>query len=572
MKKKLLLILFSLVLLFTLVGCTALDSNGNPITQSNIAVTVPFNWQGGITGLASAPSSPSVGWAYYNNVDNISYWYDGTNWNYLCIGVAGTNGTNGNVWTVGTLAPSGGSNGDMYYNSSTYHVWQKQSGSWVDLGSIQGPQGIQGIQGIQGVAGTNGTNGVGVPTGGTANQVLSKIDGTDYNTQWSSALSVTSVTATTLNAPTGRTATYVIAASNSSALDKSQADVTAPSDATSTIQAAVTAGYTNIALDVGTFVISDMITSTSANLVITGQGEGYHGEGDTGGLTVISVTSNTNFTTHTPNGGIFPNGVIFNLSQPSNTGYIKITNLKIVFTGTAQYLTSGFYANNINRFEMDNVTILSPFEGVYAYNGGGKFFTNVWIRGAANNCMNLQSVQDSQLWGCIFEANPTAVSACFNYASHVQYHSCWFSGGTNALKILTSGLNYTTVEDCIIDSAQQDGIQLASCEYVSIIGCQIHENGNDTTIVAPWLAGQRAGIYIAGTNNRFLDNAIEDNRGGSATQLWGIWNDSGSDYNNIIGNSFEGNITGAIYNRLETDGSAGLHNVIISNPGFNPVV
>lgn len=32
--------------------------------------------------------------------------------------------------------------------------------------------------------GTNGTNGQGVPTGGTAGQVLAKVDGTDYNTEW----------------------------------------------------------------------------------------------------------------------------------------------------------------------------------------------------------------------------------------------------------------------------------------------------------------------------------------------------------------------------------------------------
>lgn len=32
--------------------------------------------------------------------------------------------------------------------------------------------------------GTNGTNGQGVPIGGTAGQVLAKIDGTDYNTEW----------------------------------------------------------------------------------------------------------------------------------------------------------------------------------------------------------------------------------------------------------------------------------------------------------------------------------------------------------------------------------------------------
>ena len=34
------------------------------------------------------------------------------------------------------------------------------------------------------IKGANGANGQGVPTGGTAGQVLSKVDGTDYNTQW----------------------------------------------------------------------------------------------------------------------------------------------------------------------------------------------------------------------------------------------------------------------------------------------------------------------------------------------------------------------------------------------------
>lgn len=50
---------------------------------------------------------------------------------------------------------------------------------------LQGPQGIQGIQGIQGETGPQGPAGQGVPTGGTAGQVLTKVDGTDYNTQWS---------------------------------------------------------------------------------------------------------------------------------------------------------------------------------------------------------------------------------------------------------------------------------------------------------------------------------------------------------------------------------------------------
>lgn len=47
-----------------------------------------------------------------------------------------------------------------------------------------GAQGKQGIQGPQGDKGDDGAPGQGVPAGGLAGQVLSKIDGTDYNTQW----------------------------------------------------------------------------------------------------------------------------------------------------------------------------------------------------------------------------------------------------------------------------------------------------------------------------------------------------------------------------------------------------
>lgn len=47
-----------------------------------------------------------------------------------------------------------------------------------------GPQGIQGIQGPTGTTGATGPAGQGVPTGGTAGQALTKIDATNYNTQW----------------------------------------------------------------------------------------------------------------------------------------------------------------------------------------------------------------------------------------------------------------------------------------------------------------------------------------------------------------------------------------------------
>ena len=47
-----------------------------------------------------------------------------------------------------------------------------------------GPTGPTGPAGAAGADGDDGADGVGVPVGGTAGQVLAKIDGVDYNTEW----------------------------------------------------------------------------------------------------------------------------------------------------------------------------------------------------------------------------------------------------------------------------------------------------------------------------------------------------------------------------------------------------
>jgi hypothetical protein len=72
---------------------------------------------------------------------------------------------------------------------------------------VQGPQGIQGIQGIQGEKGDDGDTGAagaGVPVGGTAEQYLAKVDGTNYNTYWKSILAwITSLATSTPTNLTG---------------------------------------------------------------------------------------------------------------------------------------------------------------------------------------------------------------------------------------------------------------------------------------------------------------------------------------------------------------------------------
>ena len=89
------------------------------------------------------------------------------------VGATGPKGDKGDIGTTGPQGPQGP---------------QGEKGETGTTGAT-GPQGETGLQGLQGPAGPigpQGTQGVGVPVGGTAGQVLTKVDGTDYNTEWKS--------------------------------------------------------------------------------------------------------------------------------------------------------------------------------------------------------------------------------------------------------------------------------------------------------------------------------------------------------------------------------------------------
>jgi hypothetical protein len=72
--------------------------------------------------------------------------------------------------------PSTANQGDAYIVQSddSFQVWDAGSRTWVDGGSIQGPQGLQGtpgpqgLQGLQGPAGPQGNRGTGWFTGSGA--------------------------------------------------------------------------------------------------------------------------------------------------------------------------------------------------------------------------------------------------------------------------------------------------------------------------------------------------------------------------------------------------------------------
>jgi len=129
----------------------------------------------GLPGPATGKNSDS----YINTLTGIFYQKSSGAWSQVfsiatgpqgpqgAAGANGTNGTNGNTVLFGTTNPSNsttGVNGDFYINTASYNIFgPKTAGVWGDGVSIIG---------------------TGIADGGTAGQVLVKVDGTAFNTNW----------------------------------------------------------------------------------------------------------------------------------------------------------------------------------------------------------------------------------------------------------------------------------------------------------------------------------------------------------------------------------------------------
>jgi hypothetical protein len=98
--------------------------------------------------------------------------------------VPGPAGTPGEKWFTGAGAPAGGLAGsivgDWYLDSGNGDYYEKTGASaWTLRGNLKGPTGAQGIQGVPGQ---------GMPTGGTAGQLLKKNSATNYDALWANDL------------------------------------------------------------------------------------------------------------------------------------------------------------------------------------------------------------------------------------------------------------------------------------------------------------------------------------------------------------------------------------------------
>lgn len=93
---------------------------------------------------------------------------------------------NGVDYAVGDSVDYQGSSYVMHTNAAA-GVLPTDTTKWQVLANKgnTGATGATGDTGAQGPAGDDGEDGVGVPSGGSANQALTKVNATDYNTQWS---------------------------------------------------------------------------------------------------------------------------------------------------------------------------------------------------------------------------------------------------------------------------------------------------------------------------------------------------------------------------------------------------
>jgi len=143
--------------------------------------------------------------------------------------------------------------------------------------------------GPMGPAGAAGAAGVGVPAGGTTGQVLAKIDGTNYNTQWSSAAGYSEPTIGSTPIPSGATVTTL-------------AGLTLTSPAANTIQATASNSTISLYSNITNGNVNFLLGQTSGDLGIC-NGTGFSGplsiaSGATTGAKVINIgTSGTSGTT-----------------------------------------------------------------------------------------------------------------------------------------------------------------------------------------------------------------------------------------------------------------------------------
>jgi hypothetical protein len=204
MKKLLFLGIISLFAFSASAQSVAINTDGSTadasaildLKSTNQGVLVPRLTQSQRT-MISAPATGLM--VYQTDATAGFYFYNGTAWTSLSAagatgatgaqGIQGLTGTTGNAGTNGAIGAAGaagldGATGSTGIAGTNGTIGATGLTGLTGTAGTNGAIGAAGLDGATGSTGIAGTNGQGLLTGGTANQVLAKIDGTDYNTQW----------------------------------------------------------------------------------------------------------------------------------------------------------------------------------------------------------------------------------------------------------------------------------------------------------------------------------------------------------------------------------------------------
>jgi len=392
-----------------------------------------------------------------------------------------------------------------------------------------------------------------------AGGLLTNEAGFEYNAG-TNVLSSPTVTATTLNAPTGRTATYVIAASNATALEKAQADYVCDGTADNVeIQAAITSLATSggiVQLSTGTFTLAAQINIRDDNLVLRGSGLATKLDQQFAGVgielrKVAGLLSNIELSDFYFDGNTLTYGVnnspIFMLNGVGDTfDNIRIHDIKIEYAQNCGILVCpvGVVANVASNIHLYNLNIT---DSAYANIGFGRTLystiencylarsNNTWanldlnsnnhilvqnvvgVSSAGHNISNdsgsyitiknCKSI-NSGVCGIWFQAN----GACSNILDHVVIeNNDVLTTVTNSGIVVYGGSNSIKILNNKIDSSYSSSIFVS---HNIAIPSDIEISGNTITNFGLWVAEIIAAIRVLGeagniiTNVKITNNSI----------------------------------------------------------------
>ena len=318
-----------------------------------------------------------------------------------------------------------------------------------------------------------------------------------------------------LEGRTGRTATVIIAASNSDTLSKLQADIlcdgTADEVQINTAFTMLTAIRGRIILMEGTYIINDPIIFPQNNIVLEGQGISTLINGDGLATTehAISISGKTNCE-------------IKNLSIQTQDGGGKISHCIFIEDGSNYTII-----NNVNIIDSDS-------DGIHIE---GTNTTNITIQDCnildtdGNGILVDMDASNTMQGMKIINNTIQSAGGIGITIKEYQYGSCngnTVSSSTSHGVLMSTGSAYNTLNNNKIYNNGGEGIQINGSTDNTV-------SGNTTT------GNNNCGIEFTGSafRNVATGNTCRDNQ-------YGIYAES-SDYCSVTGNITEGNPEGGIY-------------------------